>query len=79
VYGKLLYQLLLYYRAQDFDLLPLSLSVHLRVISKTEVQMGVQDFVQPFVEHRNKFGTSSKHNLLGHSMQTDYPRHIQLC
>jgi hypothetical protein len=24
-------------------------------------------------------GSSIGHNPLGHSMQTDYPRHIQLC
>jgi hypothetical protein len=64
---------------RDSDLLPLGLSVHLRVISRTEVQMGVQGFVQPFLELQNKLGTSSKHHLLGHSMQRDYPRHIQLC
>jgi hypothetical protein len=41
--------------------------------------MGVQGFVQPFPELRNRLGSSIGHNLSGHSMQIDYPKHIQLC
>jgi hypothetical protein len=36
---------------RESDLLSLGLFIHLRVISRTEVQMGVQGFVQPFLEH----------------------------
>jgi hypothetical protein len=56
----------------------LGLSITLSVISRTEVQMGVQGFVQPFPEHQNKLSSYSGHNLLGHYMQTSYPRHMLL-
>jgi hypothetical protein len=41
--------------------------------------MGIHGFVQSFLELQNKLCSSIKHDPLGHSMQTDYPRHIQLC
>jgi hypothetical protein len=56
----------------------LSMSISLWVISRTKVQMVVQGFVQPFPELWNKLGFFNGHNPLGHSMQTDYPGHIQL-
>jgi hypothetical protein len=57
----------------------LSLFLGLRVISRIEVQMGIHGLVQPFPEFLNKLGSSIGHNPLGHSMQTNNPRHIQLC
>jgi hypothetical protein len=47
-------------------------------ISRTEVQMGIHGLVQSFPELQNNIDSSSGHNLLGHSMQTDYPRPTQL-
>jgi hypothetical protein len=42
----------------------LSPSVDLRVTRRTKVQTDIHGFVQP----RNKFGPSTKHNPLGQSM-----------
>jgi hypothetical protein len=57
----------------------LSLSIGLTVISRTEVQLGIQGFMQAHPELQNKLGPFSGHNPLGHSMRTDYPTAIQLC
>jgi hypothetical protein len=57
----------------------LGLYIDLRVISRTEVQMGIQGFIQPFPELQNNLGFSIRHNPHGHSMETDYPITIQLC
>jgi hypothetical protein len=49
------------------------------VISRTEAQLGVEGFMQPLPKPRSKLCSSVRHNLLWHSMQIDYPRHIQIC
>jgi hypothetical protein len=41
-------------------------------------KMGIHGFIQSFPELQNKWGSSNGHNTLGHSMQTDYHRRIQL-
>jgi hypothetical protein len=63
---------------QGSDLLSRFVRV-LRVISRTEVQTGIQGFMQPFPELQNNLGSSTRHGFLGYSMQTGYPIHIQLC
>jgi hypothetical protein len=35
---------------------------------QTEIQMGIHGLMQPFLEPRNKLGSSIVHNPLGHSM-----------
>jgi hypothetical protein len=55
----------------------LGLSIGREVISRTEIQMGVQGSVQSFPELQNKLGSSSGHNPNGHSMQIGYLRPIQ--
>jgi hypothetical protein len=57
----------------------LGLPIGLWVTSKTEVQLGIHGFVQSFPKLQNKFGSSIRHNPLKYSLQTGYPRHIQLC
>jgi hypothetical protein len=56
----------------------LGMSISLRVISRTEVQMGSHGFMQHFPEHRNNLGSSIRHNPHVYSMEIDYPRTIQL-
>jgi hypothetical protein len=56
----------------------LGLSIFLRTIRRTEVQMGIQGFLQPFLELQNNLGFSIGHNPHGYSMETYYPRTIQL-
>jgi hypothetical protein len=58
---------------------PLGLTIGLRMISRTEAQLGIQGFMQPLPELRSKLSASIRHNLLRHSIQTNYPWHIQLC
>jgi hypothetical protein len=48
------------------------------MISRTEAQLGIQGFMQSFLKLQSKLSPYIRHNLLWHSMQTDYPRHIQL-
>jgi hypothetical protein len=48
-----------YPRGQIYSLGP---SIGLRVISRTEVQMGIHDLMQYFPEHQNKWGSSIRHN-----------------
>jgi hypothetical protein len=54
------------------------LSIGLRVISRTEAQLGIQGFMYPLSKPQSKLCPSVRHNLLWHSMQIDYPQHIQL-
>jgi hypothetical protein len=57
----------------------LGLSISLRVIGRTQVQMGSHGFMQPFPELQNNLGFSIGHNPRGYSMETSYPRTIQPC
>jgi hypothetical protein len=69
------HRLLAYSRGSDL----LSwLSISLRAISRTKVQMGIQGFMQAFPELQNNFGSSIGHNPQGYSIEINYPRHIQL-
>jgi hypothetical protein len=57
---------------------PFVLTISLRMISKTEAQLGIQGFMHPLPKHQSKLSPSIQHNLLWHSIEIDYPRHIQL-
>jgi hypothetical protein len=56
----------------------LDMSICLRVLCRTEVQTGIHGLMQPVLELQSELGPSNRHDPLGHSMQIDYPRHIQL-
>jgi hypothetical protein len=51
---------------------PLGLTISLRMISRTETQLGIQGFMQPLPKSQSKLRRSVRHNLPWHSMQTDY-------
>jgi hypothetical protein len=50
----------------------LGLTIGLGMISRTKAQLGIQGFMQPFPKHQSKLSSSIRHNLLQHSMQTNY-------
>src|SRR6185312_17454384 len=56
----------------------LCLPICLRVISRTEMQLRIQRIMELLPESRSELRSSVRYNLLGHTMQADNPRDVQL-
>jgi hypothetical protein len=54
----------------------LGLSIGLKMINRTEAQLGIQGFMQPLLEHQSKLSPSIRHNFRRHSMQIDLDIYI---
>src|SRR6185312_15235805 len=57
----------------------LCLPICLRVISRTEMQLRIQRIMELLPEPRSKLRPSVRYDLIGHTMQADNPRYVQLC
>src|SRR6185436_17697837 len=57
----------------------LCLPIYLRMIGGTEAQLRIQQIMELLPEPRSKLRPSVRYDLLGHTMQADNPRDVQLC